>query len=105
MNDVKDTKLQAVTRRHFFRQTGFGIGALALSSLINEKLFAQSLGHSVSTQSKPEKKSSQAEATRLPHFAPKAKNVIFLFMAGAPSQLDLLDYKPKLQQYDGQPCP
>ncbi len=105
MNDVKDTELQAVTRRHFFRQGGFGIGALALSSLLNEKLFAQGLGHSVSTQAKPEKKNSQAEATRLPHFAPKAKNVIFLFMAGAPSQLDLLDYKPKLQQYDGQPCP
>ncbi|MGI8565027.1 MAG: DUF1501 domain-containing protein [Pyrinomonadaceae bacterium] len=105
MNDVKDTELQAVTRRHFFRQSGFGIGALALSSLLNEKLFAQGLGHPVSTQAKPEKKGAQAEATRLPHFAPRAKNVIFLFMAGAPSQLDLLDYKPKLQQYDGQPCP
>ena len=38
-------------------------------------------------------------------FAPKAKNVIFLFMAGGPSQLDLFDYKPKLNQYDGQVCP
>ena len=39
------------------------------------------------------------------HHAPKAKSIIFLFMAGAPSQLDLFDYKPKLNQYDGQPCP
>jgi hypothetical protein len=44
-------------------------------------------------------------APKPPHFAPKAKNVIFLFMAGGPSQLDLFDYKPKLNQYDGQVCP
>jgi uncharacterized protein (DUF1501 family) len=44
-------------------------------------------------------------AVRPPHFAPKAKKIIFLFMAGAPSQLDLFDYKAKLNQYDGQPVP
>jgi len=44
-------------------------------------------------------------APKPPHFTPKAKNVIFLFMAGGPSQLDLFDYKPKLNQYDGQVCP
>ena len=46
-----------------------------------------------------------ATSARAPHFAPKAKRVIFLFMAGAPSQLDLFDYKPALSQHDGQPCP
>ena len=48
---------------------------------------------------------SPALAVKAAHFAPKAKSIIFLFMAGGPSQLDLFDYKPKLNQYDGQPCP
>ena len=78
-------KLREVTRRHFFRQAGFGIGGVALSSLMNERLFA-----------------APVEG---PHFAPKAKHVIYLFMAGAPSQLDLFDHKPKLRQYDGQEIP
>ena len=80
--------LRAMTRRHFFKQSGFGIGSLALASLLDEKLFAQQTG------------SRQA-----PHFAPKAKSIIYLFMAGAPSQLDLFDHKPKLKQYNGQPIP
>ncbi|HRE83561.1 MAG TPA: DUF1501 domain-containing protein, partial [Opitutaceae bacterium] len=44
-------------------------------------------------------------APRVGHFAPKAKNVIYLFMAGGPSQLELFDYKPKLIEYNGQPIP
>src|SRR5919112_1163278 len=80
-------ELEQITRRHFFGSTAFGIGSLALASTMNDKLFAQSA-------------SSVAF-----HHAPKAKSIIFLFMAGAPSQLDLFDYKPKLNQYDGQPCP
>ncbi|HUQ91516.1 MAG TPA: DUF1501 domain-containing protein [Bryobacteraceae bacterium] len=78
--------LKHLTRRHFFQQSGFGIGSLALSSMLERELSAQA-------------------ATRKPHFAPKAKNIIFLFMAGAPSQLDLFDYKPKLAQLNGQPVP
>ena len=76
--------LQHTTRRHFFKQAGFGLGAMALSSLLDEQMFAQAGGL---------------------HFAPKAKRVIYLFMAGAPSTLDLLDNKPVLRKYDGQPCP
>jgi hypothetical protein len=76
--------LKKITRRHFFGRTACGIGSVALSSLFDPKLFAQE---------KP------------PHFAPKAKRIIYLFMAGAPSQLDLFDFKPKLVQYDGQPVP
>jgi hypothetical protein len=88
-----DDLLRAVTRRHFFRQAGFGIGASALTALLNERLFADAgvvPAHG---------------ATRPPHFAPKAKSVIYLFMAGAPSQVDLFDHKPKLSQYDGQSIP
>ncbi len=86
------SKLQHITRRHFFGHAGFGIGSLALASLLDEHLLA------AATTADP-------MAPRKPHFAPKAKSVIFLFMAGAPSQLDLFDYKPKLTQYSGQPCP
>jgi hypothetical protein len=88
--------LRIVTRRHFFQQSAFGIGAMALSALSNEKLLAE-----------PATPAGLANpmAPRPPHFAPKAKNIIFLFMAGAPSQLDLFDFKPKLNQFDGKPCP
>ena len=78
--------LKILTRRHFFQKTGLGIGPLALSSMLKRELCAQT-------------------APRRPHFAPKAKNVIFLFMAGAPSQLDLFDFKPKLAEFDGKPVP
>jgi hypothetical protein len=83
--------LRAITRRHFFRQTGFGIGGLALSALVDEKLFAG--------------QAADPLAPRRPHFAPKAKNIIYLFMAGAPTQLDLFDDKPALRKYDGQEIP
>jgi len=79
-----------MTRRHFFRQTGFGIGSLALASLIDERLLAAA---------------ADPAGPRPLDFAPKAKQVIYLFMAGAPSQIDLFDEKPKLRQFDGQPIP
>jgi hypothetical protein len=86
--------LRAVTRRHFFKQAGFGIGGIALTSLLNDD--------ALSFQSN---QPSSPLAPRSPHFAPKARNIIYLFMAGAPSQLDLFDYKPALKRYNGQKCP
>jgi hypothetical protein len=86
--------LQQITRRHFFKQAGFGIGSLALASLLNENLFAE-----------PAQSAQNPFAPKPPHFAPKVKNIIYLFMAGAPSQIDLFDYKPKLKQYNGQDIP
>src|SRR4029078_8388976 len=83
--------LRAITRRHFFKQSGFGIGGVALSALLDDKLFAQ--------------QPDRPFAPRAPHSAPKAKNIIYLFMAGAPTQLDLFDNKPALQKYDGQEIP
>jgi hypothetical protein len=85
--------LRETTRRHFFRETGFGIGSLALLHLLDERLFAAPSQASSPFSAKP------------PHFKPKAKNVIFLFMAGAPSQVDLFDPKPKLRQHDGEAIP
>jgi len=94
--------LRAVTRRHFFRQAGFGIGAAALTSLLKGSAFAEQLEAATTP---PAVDAVNPLASKPPHFAPKAKSIIYLFMAGAPSQVDLLDCKPKLQQYDGQNIP
>jgi uncharacterized protein (DUF1501 family) len=80
--------LRDLTRRHFFHTAGFGLGSIALSSLFGQ-----------------ETASLNPMAPRKPHFAAKAKNIIYLFMMGAPSQLDLFDEKPKLRQYNNQPVP
>jgi hypothetical protein len=84
-------QLRAITRRHFFGKSACGIGSLALASLLNDKLFA---GSTVSPLLPKE-----------PHFKPKAKRIIYMFMEGAPSQLDLFDYKPKLNELNKQPIP
>jgi uncharacterized protein (DUF1501 family) len=81
-------QLLATTRRYFFRECGVGLGKIALASLLVEGA-----------------RSTALAATKPPHFAPKAKRVIFLFMAGAPSQLDLFDHKPTLAAHDGKPVP
>lgn len=76
-----------IARRWFMRDCGLGLGSIALANLLGE--------------SKP---ASAADplATKSPHFPGKAKNVIFLFMAGAPSQLEMFDNKPQLAKFDGQ---
>ncbi|MBK7598284.1 MAG: DUF1501 domain-containing protein [Acidobacteria bacterium] len=73
-----------LTRRHFFSRFGLGIGTAALVSLLKNDLLADG---------------------QIPHFAPKAKRVIYLFQAGGPSQLDLWDYKPQLEKYRAQNLP
>jgi hypothetical protein len=92
---VSSELLQAATRRHFFRQSGFGIGAAALTGLFNDSLLA----------SPSETGATNPMTAKPPMFPAKAKSVIYLFMAGAPSQVDLLDRKPMLQKYDGQNVP
>ncbi|MEX0677859.1 MAG: DUF1501 domain-containing protein [Pirellulales bacterium] len=88
-------ELLAVTRRHFFGHCGVGLGAIALGSLLAEEGRAAIEPPNLQNPLAP----------RPPHFRPKAKRVIFLFMAGGPSQLELFDYKPKLQALDGQVVP
>jgi len=74
----------AITRRHFFGQTGLGLGTAALASLLPEQTCSAAGG-----------------LPGLPHFAPTAKRAIYLFMAGAPCQMDMFDYKPKMDaMYD-----
>ncbi len=90
--------LAFVTRRHFLKDCSLGLGAMALSGLLP------------GCSSPPDSSSVLNDlidplAPKSPHFPGKAKAVIYLHMAGAPSQLDLFDYKPDLFKLDGQACP
>ena len=78
-------------RRRFLKGLGFGIGGMALGSLLIPDLFSTSEEGSM--------------VAGLPHFAPRAKRIIYLFQNGAPSQLDLFDYKPLLNKMQGEDLP
>jgi len=78
------------SRRQFFRCGALSLGSIALASLLHEDTYGAG---------KP------GLLPRRTHFAPKAKRVIYLHMIGAPSQLDMWDYKPELQKWSGKPCP
>jgi len=78
----EDRLLQLRTRRQLFRDCGLGVGKMALASLMGGSALANK-----------------------PHFPPKVDHVIYLFMAGGPSQLELFDYKPALQKWDAKPTP
>ena len=90
MNPLRESKL-IETRRHFFGRTAGGIGTAALASLLNENANA--------TTSSSKKKGELGGIPGVPHFPAKAKRVIYLFMSGAPSQLDMWDYKPKMNDW------
>ena len=87
--------LKAVTRRTFFGQFGAGIGSIALASLLARE------GRTGDASKGP----TGPLAPKLPPLPARARHVIYLHMAGSPSQLDLFDYKPELQKYTGKPCP
>ena len=76
------------TRRHFFGRAASGIGTAALASLLSPQLFAAEKG--------ADESKTVPGILDKPHFKPRAKRVIYLFMSGAPSQIDMWDYKPKL---------
>jgi uncharacterized protein (DUF1501 family) len=81
-----------MTRRHFFSECRYGLGKIALAGLLTEGAAGAQAA-------------ADPAAPRAPHFRPRAKHVIHLFMAGAPSQLDLFDYKPELVRLEGKPLP
>src|SRR2546425_1170580 len=87
----KNLSPEEVSRRWFLQRCGVGLGSIALSQLFAEGGLAAPL----------EMRAADPLAPKAPHFAPKAKRVIFLFMAGAPSHLELFDYKPQLAKFDG----
>ena len=92
--NIQDQALRAITRRTFFGRGALGLGGVALAAMLQRECRAGTAGPS-----------ADPPAPRPPHFAPKAKHVIYLHMAGSPSQLDLFDDKPELRKYDGKPCP
>src|SRR5258706_466734 len=83
---------RTLSRREMLRVSSTGFGALAMAGLLGEELRADAKG-------------PNPLAVKSPHFAPRAKRVIFLFMHGGPSQVDTFDYKPLLQRDHGKPLP
>src|SRR6266404_174001 len=81
--DPIQERMQAMTRRHFFGRTALGLGTAALSSLAPGWLHGEDAP-------------AGGGLPGLPHFAPKAKRAIYLFMNEGPSQMDLFDYKPRM---------
>lgn len=86
--DPRREYLQTITRRHFFQQGALGLGTAALASMLPERAQAATNG--------PQ---AVGGLPNLPHFAPKAKRAIYLFMAGAPCQMDMFDYKPTMNDW------
>jgi hypothetical protein len=82
-----------MNRRHFLSKTSLGLGAFALASLLGPKTI-------ISKQSDP-----FSGALEAPHIIPKAKRIIYLFQSGGPSQHDMFDYKPKLEEMNGEDLP
>jgi hypothetical protein len=88
MNTPEPYEPLTVTRRHFLSRTSLGLGGLALGALLPRELSAASAG-----------------VLGAPHFAPKAKRVIYLFQSGGPAQQELFDYKPLLNEKNGEQLP
>ncbi len=88
--DPIQTYIQNQTRRHFFRNSALGLGSMALGSMLAKNpAFATQAAKRKGVPGMPD----------LPHFAPKAKRIIYLFMSGAPSQMDMFDYKPEMGKW------
>lgn len=100
-------RLQADTRRHFLRSMTGGLGAMFLGTLALPFSSTSSEGAATGEPARLDlTRDPKTPLTVLPpEFAPRARRVIYLHMAGAPSQLELFDYKPELVKYDGQDCP
>lgn len=99
LKELKDLALQHHTRRHFLKESAMGLGALALGALLPG-----------CTNNSSEVAGNFFDATnplapKSPMFPGKARSVIYIHMAGAPSQLELFSYKPELSKLDGQDCP
>ena len=93
-HELKVRDLKYTTRRHFIKKSAGGLGAIALGSLLG--------ANRLSAQNYP---LSKPRNHTLPHFDSKVKRVIYLHMTGAPSQLEMFDYKPDLQKLHGKDCP
>ena len=91
MNDLNTARAHYLRRRWFLRDCGVGLGTIAASSMLNADLCRAETGHAANPM-----------APRQPHFTGKARRVIYIFQAGAPSHLEMFDNKPELTKRDGQ---
>jgi len=103
MNPLEHRSL-LLTRRQLFGRGAAGIGGAALASLLNPRLLAGGEGHDDGSNADAAG-GVRPGALLQPHFAPKAKRVIYLFMSGGPSHIDLFDYKPALREHHGEELP
>lgn len=92
------SRANRVARRHFLSGCGLGLGSAALATLLGQDLV---FGLEAASQTA----GTVPTAAKAPQFSPRAKRVIFLFMAGGPSQLELFDHKPELRKHDGKQVP
>jgi Protein of unknown function (DUF1501) len=90
-SSIRDASVQFQTRRHFLQKCQFGLGAIAAASFSAQPILGD--------------ETRGPMAPRKPPLTPRAKNVIYLHMAGSPSQFELFDYKPELERLHMQPCP
>src|SRR5687768_12285072 len=95
-SEVIFERFRNISRRHFLTESAVGLGVAALGSMLGScaRDKATAIAHV-----------PDAMAPRPPHFPGKAKHVIYLHMAGAPSQLELFDFKPELKKLNNKPCP
>ncbi|WP_262713119.1 DUF1501 domain-containing protein [Anseongella ginsenosidimutans] len=101
LKEANQKALSYITRRHFLLDCVAGMGSIALGSLLagcGSSIAGTGAAPSLIDPANP-------MAPKIPHFAPRAKSVIYLHMAGAPSQLELFDYKPELHKLHNKPCP
>ena len=103
--ELKLLRAQAITRRQFFGGLGLGLGSIALNSLLASEAAASSKLPSPFRGGAGGGVPAGPMAPKRPMLPAKAKSVIYLHMAGSPSQLELFEYKPELAKYDGQDCP
>ncbi len=99
MDPLQETRM-LMTRRHFFGLNATGIGTAALAQLLGKDLLADNTDKPMGAG-----QSGMGDSLGLPHFAPKAKRVIWLFQSGGPSQIELFDYKPALEKVRGTDLP
>ena len=97
-HELENQVHEQLSRRNFLSRTSLGLGAAAMASLLNAD-------NSMADKMATEMPEGATFPLGKPHFAPKAKKIIYLFQSGAPSQLELFDYKPKLEQMWGQDLP
>src|SRR5687768_3945383 len=96
---IADETRKLLARRWFFKECGVGLGAMALASLMGSD---KARAAEAAPATVPPSRGINPLAPRQPHYAPKAKRVIYMFMAGAPSRLELFDHKPELAKRNGQ---